>query len=76
MNKFWVDSSVPTILPPQVRIPCTPSTLLWFIVKFVLYLSFEKTENKQKEAGLGPVFLKNKQILELSTLIGCFKSRD
>ena len=49
-----VDSSTPTILPPWVRIPCTPSTLLSSIVKFVLYLSCEKNENKQKEAGLGP----------------------
>ena len=34
--------------------PGTPSTPLSFIVKFVLYLSCEKNENKQKEAGLGP----------------------
>ena len=29
-----------------------------FIVKFVPYLSCEKNENKQKEAGFGPFFLK------------------
>ena len=37
----------------RVRIPLTPTV---FSVKFV----FEKNENKQKEAGVGP-FLKNKQ---------------
>ena len=47
-----MDSSAPTILPPQVRVPSTPSMFLSFIV-FVLYLSFEKNENKQKEAGFG-----------------------
>ena len=51
-----VDSSAPTILPPWVHIPSTPSTL--FIVKFVLYLCWEKDENKQKEAGFGPFFKK------------------
>ena len=50
-----VDSSAPTILPPQVCVPSTPSTLLPFIV-FVLYLSCEKKENKQKEARRGPIF--------------------
>ena len=48
-----MDSSALTILLPRVRIPCTPSMLLSFIV-FVLYLSCEKNENKQKEAGFGP----------------------
>ena len=46
-----LDSSVPTILLPQDRVPSTPSTLLSFIV-FMIYLSCEKDENKQKEAGL------------------------
>ena len=32
--------------------------LLSIIVKFVLYLSCEKNENKQNEAGFGTVFLK------------------
>ena len=45
-----VDLSVPTILPSRVRVPSTPSTLFSFIV-FVIYLSCEKKENKQKEAG-------------------------
>ena len=49
-----VDLSAPTIMPPQVRVPRTPYMLLSFIVKFVLYMSCEKNENKQKEAGFGP----------------------
>ena len=48
-----MDSSAPTILLPRVRVPSTPSTLFSFIV-FVLYLSCEKNENKQKGAGFGP----------------------
>ena len=48
-----VESSAPTILPPWVQVPSTPSMLLLFIV-IVLYLSCEKNENKQKEAGFGP----------------------
>ena len=47
--------SAPTILPPQVRVPSTPSTLLSFIVKFVLNLSCEKNDDKQKESGFGPI---------------------
>ena len=47
-----VDLSVPTILLPQVRVPITPSMLLSFIAKFVLFLSCEKNENKQKQDGL------------------------
>ena len=47
-----VDWSMPTILPPRIRVPSTPSTLLSFIVKFVLFL--KKNEIKQKEAGFGP----------------------
>ena len=46
-----VESSAPTILPPRVRVPSMPSTLFHL---FVLYLSCEKNENKQKEAGFGP----------------------
>ena len=49
-----VDLSAPTIMPPQVRVPRTPYMLLSFIVKFVLYMSCEKNENKQKEAVFGP----------------------
>ena len=47
------DPSAPTILPPQARVLSTPSMLLSFIAKFVLYLSCEKNENKQR----GPVWL-------------------
>ena len=40
---------------PGVRVPSTPSMLLSFIVKFVLFLSLycEKEPYKQKEAGFG-----------------------
>ena len=50
-----VDSSAPTILLPRVQVPSTPSTNCYIV--FMLYLSCEKNENKQKEAGFGP-FLK------------------
>ena len=56
-----VDSSVPSILPPRVRLPSMPSTLFSIIVKFVLYLSMwceKRTKINKKEAGFGP-FLKN-----------------
>ena len=59
-----VDSSMPTTLPPQVRVPSTPSTLLSFTVNFALYLSCEKNENKQKEAGFGPF----KNIIKLNSV--------
>ena len=68
-----VDSSAPTILPPQVRVPSMPSMLLPFIVKFVLYLSCEKNENKQKEAGLGP-FLKHICYMQASGLLYSYNS--
>ena len=42
----------------EVRISSTPSTLKSFIVKFVLYLSFVKYGNKQKETGFGIFFKK------------------
>ena len=51
-----VDSSVSAILPPQVRVPCTPSMLL-SLIEFVLYLSCEKNENKQKGGRVWPLFL-------------------
>ena len=54
-----VDSTAPTILPPRVRVPSMPPTLLLFIVKFVLYMSGEKNENKQKEAEFGPFLMKS-----------------
>ena len=46
----------PSILLPWVQVPSTPSMLLSFEVKFVVYLSLhcEKSKNKQKEAGFGP----------------------
>ena len=50
-----VDSSVSAILPPQVRVPCTPSMLL-SLIEFVLYLSCEKNENKQKGGRVWPLF--------------------
>ena len=65
-----VDSSVPTILLPQVQVPSTPSMLFSFIVS-VLYLSCEKNENKQKEAGFGP-FKENKKLTE--HLKSCIKT--
>ena len=52
-GQYSVVSSAPTILPPRVWVPSTPSTLLSFAV-FVLYLPCEKEENKQEEAGFGP----------------------
>ena len=42
--------------------------LLSIIVKFVLYLSYEKNKNKQKEAGFGPFFDK-KSMLETCMLL-------
>ena len=50
----------------RVQVPSTPSMLLSFIV-FVLYLSCEKNENKQKEAGFGPFF--KKMLLKLTVKI-------
>ena len=49
------DSSAPSILPPWVWLPSTPSTLLSLNVKFVLYLSLrcEKiTKINKKRPGL------------------------
>ena len=54
-----VDSFAPTILPPRVWVPSTPSMLLSFIVKFVLYLSCEKNKIKQKRGRVWPNFLKS-----------------
>ena len=39
----------------RLRLPCTPSTLLSFIV-FVLYLLCEKNENKSKRGRVWPIF--------------------
>ena len=46
-----VVSSPPTILQPWARIPSTPSMLFQFVLK----LQQEKNENRQKEAGIGPL---------------------
>ena len=46
------------LLPPPVRVSSTPSTLLSFIVKFGLFLSYEKNQNKQKRPGLAHSFFK------------------
>ena len=43
-----VNSSAPSILPPQVWLPSMPSLLFSFIVKFV-HAMWEKNENKQKK---------------------------
>ena len=63
-------SSAPTILPPRIQVPSTPSMLLSFIVKFMLYLTCENNQNKQIEAGFGP-FLKNNKYLEIKLLTKC-----
>ena len=54
-----VDSSAPTLLPPQVRVSRTPTTLLSLIVKFLLYFTSEKNKNKQKVAGVGSIYKNN-----------------
>ena len=52
-----VDSSAPSILPPWVWVPSTPSLLFWIYIVQIVNLSFEleceKNENKQKEARIG-----------------------
>ena len=52
VGNFWLAPSIP---PPRVRVPSTPSTLssIYWIVKC------GKGENKQKEAGIGEFFKKN-----------------
>ena len=51
-----VDSSAPSILPPQVRVPSTPSMLFSIYIVQTVYLSIEfeceKNKNKQKRPGL------------------------
>ena len=44
--------SAPSILQTRVQVQSTSSTLLSFIVKFVLYLSLD-CEKERKEAGFG-----------------------
>ena len=53
-----VDSNAPSIMPPRVQLSSTPSMLLSFIVKFLLYLSLrcEKNENKPKRGRVWPIF--------------------
>ena len=51
-----VDLSAPSILLPWVRVPITPSTLLSI---YILIVSYEKDENKQKEAVIGQLFITN-----------------
>ena len=65
-----VDSSAPTILPPRVRVPSTLSMPFSFKV-FVLSLSCEKNENKnKKEAGFGPFLQKNKFLADPLNALG------
>ena len=70
-----VDSYVPTILPAQVQVPSTPSTLLSFIVKFALYLSCESNENKQKRLSLAH-FKKKTLSLKIRGMVceGCLEN--
>ena len=42
--------------------------LLSFVVKFLQYLSFEKNDNKQKEAGIGPCLKSIKSDQKIKTL--------
>ena len=55
-----VDLSAPSILPPQVQVPSTPSMVFSIYIVQIVYLSFEleceKNENKQKVAGISPFF--------------------
>ena len=60
---------MPTIPPPQVRVPKTPSTLLSFIVIFVQYLSCEKNKNEQKERPGLARFFKKKFVLLIFDLL-------
>ena len=61
-----VDSSVPTILPPQVWVPSTPSTLFCTIMS----LCWEKDENKQKMPALVDFFKKNRCFCLISLFVG------
>ena len=63
-----VDSSVPTILLPRVRVPCIPPMLLSFIVKFVLYLSCEKNiQINKKRPGLVHLIFSISQVTRYAT---------
>ena len=50
-NNSSVDSSAPSILPPRVRVPSTPSMLSSI---YIWFMSCRKFKNKEKEAGIGP----------------------
>ena len=52
-----LDASVPDILPPQVRVPSTPSMLLQFVVKLRYISNVNRTINRQKEAGFRPLLI-------------------
>ena len=58
-----VDSSAPSILPPRVRVPSTPSMLFQFQTVYLsIEFECEKNENKQvKRPGLAH-FKKNKYV--------------
>ena len=64
-----VDYSAPTILPPWLRVPITPFTLLSFIVKFVLYFFVKRTKINKKRRGFAH-FLKKIRLLEIGHLKG------
>ena len=59
-----VDSSAPSILPPQVRVPSTPSMLFSIYkvqtVSFSIEFECEKNENKQKRSQDWAIFLKKR----------------
>ena len=61
-------SMAPSILPPRVRAPSTPTMLFSIYIFQIFYLSFEleceRNKNKQKEAGIG-LFLKKLSLLAL-----------
>ena len=59
-----VDSSAPSILLPQVRVPSKPSTLFSIYIVQTVYLPIEfeceKNENKHRRGRDWPFFKKNK----------------
>ena len=70
-----VDSSVPSILPPRVRVPSTPSMLLSiYILQFTIYILHLEKMKIKREVGIGPFFLKKHKILSgnFSYMIGAW----
>ena len=61
-----VDSSAPTILPPRVRVPSTPSMLLSIYIDLC---HVEKTKINKKEARIGPFLKRN--IMFLGKVFQC-----